>query len=72
MYWQIRVKPKDQEKMAFITNYGIYEFKVMPFRLFNALATFQKTMNHVLRDIKDKFVLMYLDDVIIYLLKDVQ
>ena len=44
----------------------------MPFRLFNALAIFQKTMNHVLRDIKDKFVLVYLDDVIIYLLKDVQ
>ena len=41
MYWQIRVKPKDQEKMAFITNYGIYEFMVMPFRLFNALATFE-------------------------------
>lgn len=42
MYWQIKVKPKfDQEKMAFITNYGIYEFKVMPFRLFNALATFE-------------------------------
>ena len=65
-YWQIKVKPEDQEKTAFITKFGTYEFKVMPFGLCNAPATFQRTMDTVLRGIKEKFVLVYLDDVIIY------
>src|SRR5215471_5792617 len=65
-YWQIKVKKEHQEKTAFITKYGIYEFKVMPFGLCNAPATFQRTMDKVLGDIKDKFVMVYLDDVIIY------
>ncbi|GES88280.1 enzymatic polyprotein, putative [Rhizophagus clarus] len=44
-YWQIKVKAEDQEKTAFITKFGTYEFKVMPFGLCNAPATFQRTMD---------------------------
>ena len=65
-YWQIKVREEDQEKTAFITKYGTYEFKVMPFGLCNAPATFQRTMDYVLGDAKGKFVMVYLDDVIIY------
>ena len=39
-YWQIKVKAEDQEKTAFITKFGIFEFKIMPFGLYNAPATF--------------------------------
>ncbi|GBC36137.2 retroviral-like aspartic protease 1 [Rhizophagus irregularis DAOM 181602=DAOM 197198] len=66
-YWQIKVRAEDQEKTAFITKFRTYEFKVMPFGLCNAPATFQRTMDKVLHGIKEKFVLVYLDDVIIYL-----
>ncbi|GES91988.1 retroviral-like aspartic protease 1 [Rhizophagus clarus] len=65
-YWQIKVKAEDQEKTAFITKFGTYEFKVMPFGLCNAPATFQRTMDRVLGNLKGKFVMVYLDDVIIY------
>src|SRR5581483_1613593 len=65
-YWQIKVCKEDQEKTAFITKFGTYEFKVMPFGLCNAPATFQRTMDYVLRDIRNEFVMVYLDDVIIY------
>jgi hypothetical protein len=65
-YWQIKVRKEDQEKTAFITKFGTYEFKVMPFGLCNAPVTFQRTMDKVLDGIKEKFVLVYLDDVIIY------
>ena len=65
-YWQIKVKKEDQEKTAFITKFGTYEFKVMPFGLCNAPATFQRTMDQILKGILDKYALVYLDDVIIY------
>src|SRR3984957_7233593 len=65
-YWQIKVKAKDQEKTAFITKFGTFEFKVMPFGLCNIPATFQRTMNQILRDIIDKFIWVYLDDVLLY------
>src|SRR6266498_3373461 len=47
-YWQIKVKEEDQKKTAFVTKFGTYEFKVMPFGLCNTPATFQRTMDKVL------------------------
>ena len=65
-YWQVTVHPDDREKTAFITPFGLYEFHVMPFGLCNASATFQRLMNYALQEFLGKFVLVYLDDIIIY------
>ena len=46
-YYQIRIKPKDYEKMEFRISQGLYEFKVLPFGLANALAVFQTLMNKI-------------------------
>ena len=69
-YWQIKVHSDSQEKTAFITHQGLYEFRVMPFGVMNAPAVFQRLMQRVLAGLKterDKeFVSVYLDDVIIF------
>lgn len=52
-YWQIPLAPGSREKTAFATPFGLFEFEVMPFGLHNAPATFQRTMDHVLRDCQD-------------------
>jgi hypothetical protein len=64
-YWQIKVKDEDTHKTAFRTRYGHYEFLVTPFGLINASATFQTLMNDVLRPYLDKFVVVYLDDILV-------
>jgi len=51
---------------AFRTRYGHYEYKVMPFGLVNAPATFQAMMNKILREFLDHGVVVYLDDILIY------
>src|SRR6266511_1522076 len=65
-YWQILLTKKSRKYTAFLTAYELYQFKVMPFGLVNALATFQRLMNDVLRDYLRKFCLIYLNDIIIY------
>ena len=65
-YWQVEMNESDKEKTAFVTKQGIFEFNVMPFGLTNAPATFQRLMDRILYDIKDKYVLVYLDDINIY------
>src|SRR6266498_4889749 len=65
-YWQVSMNEKDKEKTAFIIPWGLFEWNVMPFGLCNALATFQRLMNHILRKYLGNFALVYLDDIIIY------
>ena len=65
-YWQIDVDEASKDKTAFITQDGLFEFNSMPFGLHNAPSTFQRAMQEVLRGLNWKFVLVYLDDIIIY------
>ncbi|GBG80558.1 hypothetical protein CBR_g31018, partial [Chara braunii] len=65
-YHQIAIRPEDQHKTAFQTRYGLYEFVVMPFGLCNAPGTFQHAMTRIFHDYLDKFVTVYLDDILIF------
>ena len=69
-YWQIRMDPASQEKTAFVTPQGLFEFLVMPFGLTNAPATFQRMMQKLLTGLNPvkgpDFVSVYVDDVLIF------
>ena len=65
-YNQVAVHPDDQEKTAFTTPWGNFMYAEMPFGLMNAGATFQRAMDLDFVGLKDKFVLIYLDDLTVH------
>ena len=69
-FWQIRMEPHSQEKTAFVTPQGLFEFRVMPFGLTNAPAVFQRLMQQVLAGLNPEdgkeFVTAYIDDILVF------
>ena len=65
-YHQVRIKDEDIFKTPFRTRYGHYEFVVMPFRLTNVPTVFMCLMNNVMHKYLDNFVVIFIDDILIY------
>jgi hypothetical protein len=65
-YHQLRIQPSDIPKTAFITKHGLYEFTVMSFGLMNAPAYFMYLRHSVFMDYLDKFVVVFIDDILVY------
>jgi hypothetical protein len=65
-YHQIKIRPQDIPKIGFSTRYGLYEYLVMSFGLINAPAFFMYLMNSVFMLELDKFIVVFIDDILIY------
>ena len=66
-YYRLQITKGEEWKTAFQTKYGHFEYTVMPFRLMNAPASFQRFINEVLGEHLDIFAIAYLDDILIFL-----
>jgi hypothetical protein len=65
-YHQMKIRPSNIPKMAFSTRYGLYEFTIMLFGLTNAPANFMNLMNKVFMEYLDRFVVVFIDNILIY------
>jgi hypothetical protein len=65
-YHQLKIQECDIPKIAFISRYGLYEYMMMSFGLTNALAYFMYLMNKVFMEYLDKFVTVFIDDILVY------
>ena len=70
-FWQIQMQKDSQQKTAFSTHNGLYEFLTMPFGLVNSGASIQRLMGHILRGLEYRFALIYIDDIIIFFFKQI-
>ncbi len=66
-YHQLRIHEEDIPKITFVTRHGSFEFLVLPFGLTNAPIVFMDLMNHIFKEFMDHFVIIFIDDILVYL-----